>query len=305
MSQQGIVVYQSRPELRNPYLVCGVNGWVNGGEVSVGGVNYLIREFKAKRFAEMPTARFHVYQVPGVESLRPVFRTQDGLIVESQLPRDEFYYATNPAGEHDLILFLGAEPNLGWEEYADAVIGVGRDFGAARLYAFGGVLDRSPYTREPRISCVCTDQTVKNEIKSYNMSFNSREGPATFNQMLVYAAKKHGLEAATFTVRVPYYPEFNVAVDYSPKSIKAVLVRLNQLMHLNLRFEELNKGIRELEGKLDFVRRQNPQFNTFMEEMEKEYVEMPYQEPLDMSANEAIQLAEEFLKGNKDQGKNS
>jgi len=303
MDEKSGVVYQSRPELRRPYIVCGVNGWVNGGEVSVGGVNYLIRHFKAKKFAEMPTARFHVYQVPGVESLRPTFRTQDGLIVDCQLPRDEFYYALNPAADSDLILFLGTEPNLGWEEYTDAVVGVARDFGGARLYASGGVLDRSPYTREPRVSCVCTSEHVKNEIKSYNVTFNSREGPATFNQMLIYAAKKHGLEAATFTVRVPYYPEFNVAVEYSPKSIKAVLVRLGQMMRLDLRFDELNQSIRELEGKLDFVRRQNPQFNTFVEELEKEYVEMPYQEPLDMSANEAVRLAEEFLKGNKDQDK--
>src|SRR5512143_1770038 len=74
------VAFEKRPSLRKPYFVCGVNGWVNGGDVSIGGVNYLIRQFKAEKFAEMKASRYHVYQVPGAENLRPVFKMQDGLI---------------------------------------------------------------------------------------------------------------------------------------------------------------------------------------------------------------------------------
>jgi len=300
MNERDSPTYNTKPTLRSPYVVCGVDGWVNGGDVSVEGIKYLIRQLKGAKFAEMPTPRYHIYQIPGVESLRPVFKMQDGLILESRLPNDEFYYAVNAASDHDFILFLGTEPSLNWEEYADAVVTLACDFGASRLYTFGGVLDRTPYTREPRMSCACTSVKVKNEMEKYNVSFSNREGPATFNTMLLYACKKRGLDGATLTVRVPYYPEFNVAIEYSPKSIKAVLVRLNHLMHLNMNFDELNKAIRELEGKLDFVRRQNPQFNTYIEELEKEYAEMPYQEPLDISPNEAIRFAEELLREHKD-----
>jgi proteasome assembly chaperone (PAC2) family protein len=303
MNEEASLIFDSRPALRNPYVVCGLTGWVNGGNVSLGGINYLIRQFKGAKFAEMPTAHYHIYQIPGVESLRPVFRMQDGLIVESQLPKNQFYYAVNPASDCDLILFMGTEPNLNWEKYADTVVNLACDFGASRLYAFGGVLDRTPYTREPKMSCACTGAKVKDEMKKYNVTFFSREGPATFNQMLLYACEKKSLEGVSLTVRVPYYPEFNVAIDYSPTSIKAVLVRLNHLMHLGVNFDELNNAIRELEGKLDFFRQQNPQFNTYIEELEKDYVEMPYQEPLDISPNEAIRFAEEFLKENKGQPK--
>ncbi len=300
MEQRDSLILHSRPTLRSPYIVCGLNGWVNGGDVSVGGINYLIGQFKGAKFAEMPTSHYHIYQVPGVESLRPVFKMEDGLIVESHLPKNQFYYAVNPASDHDLILFLGTEPNLNWEEYADTVVTLACDFGASRLYTFGGVLDRSPYNREPKMSCTCTSVKVKNEMEKYNVNFSSREGPATFNIMLLHACKKRGLDGVNLTVRAPYYPEFNIIIDYSPKSIKAVLVRLNYIMHLNMNFDELDKAIRELEGQLDFIRKQNPQFNTYMEELEKDYVEMPYLEPLDISAHEAIRLAEEFLRENKD-----
>jgi proteasome assembly chaperone (PAC2) family protein len=250
----------------------------------------------------MTTSRFHIYNVAGDQGLRPVFKMDDGLIVETHFPRDEFYHAVNPGSDHDLVFFLGTEPNLFWEEYADIVTDLARELGASRLYAFGALLDRSPYTREPKITCTCTDARVKEEMTKYRVSFSSREGAATLNQVLLYYCQKKGLDGVAMTARAPYYPEFNLAIEYSPKSIKAVLARLNDLMRLGLDFSDLDYAIREIQGKLDFFRQQNAQFNSYIEEIEKNYVEMPYQEALDISANEAIRLAEEFLRGNKDRG---
>jgi proteasome assembly chaperone (PAC2) family protein len=199
------------------------------------------------------------------------------------------------------VLFQGTEPNLNWEEYADTVVALASDLGASRLYAFGAILDRSPYAREPRITCTCTSARVKDEMTKYMVSFSNREGGATLNQVLLYACMKKGLDGAALTARAPYYPEFNLAIEYSPKSIRAVLVRLNDLMHLGLSFGDLDDNIREIQGKLEFFRQQNAQFNSYIEELEKGYVETPYEEALDMSPNEAIRFAEEFLRENKDQ----
>lgn len=136
MNEKDSLIFDSRPALRNPYIVCGLNGWVNGGDVSIGGIQYIIRQFDGVKFAEMPISHYHIYQIPGIESLRPVFTMQDGLIVESHLPKNQFYYAVNPASDRDLILFLGTEPSLNWEEYADTIVSLACDFGASRLYTF-------------------------------------------------------------------------------------------------------------------------------------------------------------------------
>ncbi len=300
MDEKNSVKYDSRPNLRSPYVVCGWNGWLNGGDVSIGGIAYLIRHLNAVKFAEIPASRYHVYQVPGVDNSRPIFKMDDGLIVETHLSKNEFYYALNSNSDHDLIFLLGTEPNLYWEEYTDTVVDFALSFKATRLYTFGAILDRTPYTREPKISCTCTSAEMKDEISKYGVTFSSRIGTASFNQMLIYSCQKKGLDGINFTGRVSYYPEFSVAIEYNPRSIKSVLIRLNDLMHLNLDFTELNEGIKELEGKLDFVRQQNAQFNTYIDELEKEYVEIPY-ESFDISPNEAIKFAEEFLRENKDQ----
>lgn len=300
MDIQGNIIYDAKPALRKPYIICGINGSFNGGNVSVGGVNYLLEQFNALKFAEMPASRYHIYQLPGLESLRPVFKMQDGLIVESHLPVNRFYFAKNPGSEHDLILFIGDEPSLNWEEYAETIVDLTVSFEAERLYSLCGILDMTPYTREPLISCTCTDAKVKQEMEDYHVTFSSREGMASFGQMLIHTCSKKGLEGVNFTVRVPCYPEFNVILSESPKSQKAILMRLKDLMHYDISFEELDIDIKEIEGKLNFVRQQNPNFNGFMEEIEKKYVEMPYQESLDLSADDAVRLAEEFLKNNEE-----
>jgi proteasome assembly chaperone (PAC2) family protein len=303
MEDQDNLKFYSKPNLRSPYVICGFEGTFNGGDVSVGIVKYLIDQFKAIKFAEIQTSRYHVYQLPGLDSLRPIFKMEDGLIVEAELPKDEFYYVSNATNEHDLILFSGNEPNLNWEEYANSLVTLAGDCGASRLYTTGGIYDMTPYTREPVISCTCTSEQIKNEVEKYNVTFSNREGPASFGQMLMHLCKNKGMEGVNFTVRAPYYPDFNIALSYSPKSMKVIMVRLNHLTHLNINFSELNDEIRELEGKLDFMRQQNPQFKTFIEEQEKNFAEMPYQEPLDISASEAIKFAEEFLKEQQDPGK--
>jgi proteasome assembly chaperone (PAC2) family protein len=301
MSSKGNIKFYSKPALRKPYIICGLSGSFNAGGVSIGGVNYFIRQFNGVKFADMPASRYYIYQIPGVESLRPVFKMQDGLIIESTLPVNQFYYATNPSSERDLILFLGYEPSLNWEEYAETIVDLACDFGASRLYTFCGLLDRTPYTREPLISCTCSDIKVKQEMENYHVTFSNREGMASFGQMLIYACKKKGLQGVNFTVRVPCYPEFNILLGDSPKSLKAILARLKDLIHFDMNFDELDSMIKEMEAKLNIIRQQNPNFNTFIEELDKNYIEMPYEESLGISPSDAVRLAEEFLKKNKDQ----
>ena len=298
MSNLDSVKFESKPKLNKPYVICGLSGSFNVGNVSMGIVDYFLDQYEAVKFAELPAAPYRTYQIPGVDSLRPVFKMEEGLITEASLPANEFYYVTDTGSDHDLILFQGDEPNLNWEEYAGAIVELAQSFGAERLYAFGGILDMSPYTREPVISCTCSSQEVKDEIDNYRVTYSNREGMAAFGQMLVHACQQADLEAVNFTVRVPCYPEFNVFLGESPRSLKAVLMRLKDLTHFDLDFDDLDAAIKEMEGKLNFVREQNPEFNTFIEQVEKKYSELAYEESLDLSPDDAVRLAEEFLKNN-------
>jgi len=293
---RGNVIITGKPKLRHPYLVCGIGGWVDGGEAATGSTRYLVRKLGAKRFAEIPIARFHIFQVPGQLSLRPQIKIEDGLLKEHRFPQNQFFYWVNPNADNDLILFLGTEPNLNWEEYAEAILSVVEEFAVARIYLLGGVLDKTPHTKEPAVSCACSSEQLKKEMQKYGMQFSNYEGPGRFGTTLLYICQQKKVPMVSITARATYYPEFNIVIPRNPKSIRAVIRRLNSPLRLNLDISDLDREAEEFEANLSFMASHNPEFQTYIEELEKDYIEVKYEEPLDISANEAVQLAEEFLK---------
>ncbi len=295
------LVISEKPRLRQPNMVCGISGWVDGGDVSTGSVDYLKRQLKAKKFAEIPAARFHIYQVPGQITLRPYVKMGDGLVKDHRFPKNEFFYWTNPSETNDLILFKGTEPNLCWEEYIESILKLASEFSVNRICVLGGVLDETPHTREPNVSCGCTSAQLKEELEKYKVHFSNYEGPSSFGSTFLYICRQQKQDAISMTARATYYPEFNIVIPHNPKAIRVVLRRLNHMMRLNLDFSALNKEVGEFEGKLEFMRSQSPRFHAHVEELEKNYVELNYEEPLELSPDEAVRLAEEFLKQKKDE----
>jgi len=112
MDRRGNVTILEKPRLRHLYMVCGISGWVDGGEAATGSIQYLVRKLEAKKFADIPIDRFHLFQVPGQLSLRPRIKIEDGVLKEHRFPQNQFFYRVNPNADNDLILFLGTEPNL-------------------------------------------------------------------------------------------------------------------------------------------------------------------------------------------------
>ena len=301
MAKQSNLQFLEKPELRQPYLICGINGWVDGGEAATGTTQYLIKKLKAKKFAEMPLDRYHVFQVPGQLSLRPQIKIADGLLKQHVFPRNEFFYWVDPHSGHDLILYLGTEPNTNWEEYTENILNLAADYSASRIYVLGGVLDKTPHTREAGVFCACTSKELRQEMLKYSMQSSNYEGPGSFSITMLHLSQKRKMPMVSIIARSTYYPEFNIVIPRNPKAIKAITLRLNSLFHLNLDLSDLDQESDELEVKLNFMASHNQEFQAYIEELEKEYVEVKYEAPLDLTANEAVQLAEEFLKETREE----
>ena len=298
---RGNVIFLEKPQLRQPFLICGISGWVDGGEAATGSTRYLVRKLGANLFAEIPLEKFHVFQVPGQLTLRPQIKIEDGLLREHVFPQNQFFYWVNTHTEHDLILFLGTEPNLNWEEYTAAILNMAKEYSVVRIYILGGVLDKTPHTRESGVFCACSSKQLREEMQKYGMQSSNYEGPGSFSTTFLHFCQRKRMPMVSMTARASYYPEFNIVIPRNPRAIKAIVVRLNSLLRLNLNLSDLEQEGKELEAKLDFMASHNPEFRNYIEELEKEFVEVKYEEPLDITANEAVQIAEEFLKGKREE----
>ena len=285
-----------KPKLRHPSMVCGIDGWVNGGEASTGTIRYMVDKLGASKFAEIPIDRFHIFQMPGQLSLRPQVRIENGMLKEHHFPTNEFFYWVNTSADHDMIIFSGSEPNMNWEEYAGALLSVVKQFKVDRVYLLGGVLDRVPYTKEPNVSCSCSSVELRSEMEKYRMSGVEYEGPGSFGTTLLHLCQQQKVEMVILVARAAYYPEFNILIPRNPSSIRALVTRLEGILDVDLDTSDLDKQVQEFEGKLDFMVGSNPELRNYLAKLEEEYEEMKYEKPLDITADEAIRIAEEFIR---------
>ena len=297
MAKKSNVIYTAHPELRQPHMVVALNGWVDGGESATGSLRFLRRKLRPLKLAEMPASRFQVYQMPGQLSLRPYSRIEDGLLKEYRPQRNEFYSWANPEGERDVILFNGSEPNLNWEEYAAAILEVAREFGVTRIYMLGGVLDKIPHTREPNVTCACTDVALREELAGHDIDCLNYEGPAGLRTTLLHMSQRAHLEMAVLHARVTYYPEFNVVIARNPKAIRALVKRLGSLLSLDIDLDDLDREVREFERRISYMAVQNPEFHTYIEALEREYADSESLGSSQTPAADAIQAVEELLRG--------
>lgn len=279
-------------------MVCGIGGWVDGGEAATGSIRYLLRKLKAKEFAHIPLDRFHVFQVPGEISSRPHIKLEDGIIKVHRFPRNRFFYWADPVADNDLILFRGTEPNMHWEEYANAILKVAEEFDVSRLYLLGGVLDTTPHTREPNVSCAFSLPKLREEMARYGVRFSSYEGPGRFGTTLLYICQQRQVEMVSLTVRATYYPEYSIVIPHNPKAIRAIMRRLRKMLRLDFSISDLDEETEQFEQKLAAMARRSSEFRNYVESLENDYRELGYDEPLDLSGDEAVRIAEELLKGN-------
>ena len=255
-----------RPKLNNPRILLGFSGWMDGGEVSTGTVKYLIEKLGAKRFAEIEPEAFYIYSFPGSMEITALFRPhteiKDGLITSYQAPTNAFFYNQ----KSNLILFLGKEPNLHWEEFADCIFSLCSEFGVGTMYFIGSVAGLVPHTREPRFFCSVSDVELKEALQHYGVKFSDYKGPASITTYLNVNANKKGLSMASLIATVPAYVQGN-----NPKCIETVTRRLAGILELQIELDELSDISDEFEKKLSDVVQKQPELANSIRKLEEDY----------------------------------
>ena len=254
------------PNLREPRLVLGFSGWMDGGEVSTGTVEYLVRALAARPLAEISPEGFYAYHVPGpmemVGLLRPQTRIREGLIETFEFPANTF--SCDQAD--DLILFSGREPNLQWESFADCILEVCRRFGVKRLYSVGSVSSLVPHTREPRLFCTTSSEPLKAQFQHYGVRFTDYEGPAGISTYLSHRCSEVGLEMVGLVATIPAYVQGS-----NPKCIETMTRRLAGMLHLDLDLDDLRSLSEEYERKIADLVQQQPKLAKNIGRLEEDY----------------------------------
>jgi hypothetical protein len=113
------VHYLKKPELRNPVMVAAFSGWNDAAEAATTAVKFLIDRWKTVCIAEIEAEEFYVFT-----ETRPTVQTRRGQVRSINWPSNQFHAFVDPTWERDVILFVGAEPQLKWKTFTSAFVEV-------------------------------------------------------------------------------------------------------------------------------------------------------------------------------------
>ncbi|HOQ04441.1 MAG TPA: PAC2 family protein [Anaerohalosphaeraceae bacterium] len=265
MSVERLRIYHN-PDLTAPTLVLGFDGWMDGGEVSTGLVDYLRVTLGAVPFASIDPEPFYVFQMPGTMEVAGVFRPHvkidEGLIEDFSFPNNTFFAEPR----HNLILFSGKEPNLRWECFADCIFHLCERFDVKQIFFVGSVAGLTPHSREPKFTASVSQPALRAKMQRIGIRLSRYEGPAGFATYLTWRASKADLDMFVLVAEIPAYLQ-----GYNPRAVEAAVRCISGLLELHLTCEDLRTLSDEFERKVGELVQQQPELAARIQQLEEIY----------------------------------
>ncbi len=281
-----------KPVAEAIYMIAGWHQWADAGAVSSGLPYYLINHLKATKIAEISADGFYLFQIPGTHHLlRPEVKFEEGYSQEIRQRENEFFYAGNERA--GLIIFLGEEPHMDVDRYADTLFAAVKEFNVKRVALVGGVYGAMPYEKEREVSCTYSLQGMKEELSRYAVRFSNYEGGATIGSYLVDRAKRTAIELFVLNAFVPAYdfsqagvPLQGLRIEDDYKAWYELMQRISHMFNLGLDLSDLDRQsealVASMEQKLVELEAKMPQLQLrqYLNELTSDFTENPF-EPLD------------------------
>jgi proteasome assembly chaperone (PAC2) family protein len=287
-----LVRFWKKPVAEEVYMFAGWRQWADAGSISSGLPEYLINLLDAEKIGEIQTDGYYLFQIPGTHHLvRPVVKIEDGYLKGLEVYKNEIYYAGD---EHKgLVIFLGDEPHMDVDRYADAFFTIVHELKVKRVIGLGGVYGPVPYDKDREIGCLYSLPKMKEELSKYAVRFSNYEGGSSIGTYLAYQAERERVEFLAFYGFVPAYdfgqssalqPGMRIENDF--KAWYDILRRCNHMLDLGLNLTDLEKRSGELldmmEEQISELEEQAPQLEAraYLEQVADEFTERSFV-PLD------------------------
>lgn len=254
------------PQLQNATLLLALTGWMDGGDVSTGSVRALMGRREVRQVARIEPDDFYIYNFPGSMEIAAMFRphvTYDGgVVTEFDLPSNVFW-----ADEADhLVFFVGREPNLKWQAFADCVFHLVRTVGVSRIIFMGSFGGSVPHTREPRLYGAVSDRRLRDLLKQHGLRPSEYEGPGSFATMLLHEAKRHGVEMLSLVAEIPAYLD-----GANPLSIEAISRRLARILGQPIDLASMRETSNDWENRVTAAVAKDEKLAATIRKLEEEY----------------------------------
>jgi proteasome assembly chaperone (PAC2) family protein len=131
-----------------------LEGWIDAGFGAATAARALLDGMPTRSIVS-----FDVDVLVDHRSRRPVLHLVDGVIDRLVYPTLELRAGKDPAGR-DLLLLTGAEPDVRWRAFTDAVATIATDLGVRLVAGLGAYPAPVPHTRPSRLAATVTTEEL-------------------------------------------------------------------------------------------------------------------------------------------------
>lgn len=222
-------------KLKDPWLVAV---WPGMGSVALTAGYYMMAKLGMHSIAEFSPRE--LFELEYVE-------VKNGLIHPGHLPRSRLFAWSDPAHQHDIVVFIGeAQPPAGKYMFCHALVDLALKLGVERVFTFAAMGTSMHPEHFSRVVGASTDDAGLQQLKALDIDVLEEGNIGGLNGVLLGVAAERGLQGSCLLGEMPHI----FAQLPFPKASLAVLRVFTSLAGIDLDTHELAEQSRTMEKNL-------------------------------------------------------
>jgi hypothetical protein len=246
------------PALDQPILIHALSGYVDAGEAVRLAQDHLLDTFEHQVIARFDADQLHDYR-----ARRPAM-IFDADHWESYADPELVLHAMRDADGRWFLMLTGPEPDVQWERYVAAVLGLIARLGVRLTIGLNSIPMAVPHTRPVGM----TSHASRVELIPDNEPWLQRvQVPASATHLLEFRLSQQGLDAVGFAAHVPHY----VAQAEFPDAAERLVGAIALAGGLSLPTDALHAAGAAARAEIDKQVADSPDALALVESLESQY----------------------------------
>ncbi len=240
-------------DLVAPTLVAAFDGWVDAGSAATTALGHLATDAPV-------VATFDADRLFDYRARRPPLEIVDGRLTELTWP--ELVIRRVRAGERDLLVLVGMEPDYRWQELVAAAVGLAASLGVAEWVSLGAIPAAVPHTRPvPILGTESAPGLLRADVPAGPAG--TLRVPSALVSALEIEMARAGVPALGYFAQVPHY----ISGPY-PAAALELLETFGRHLGVTLPGGDLADEARQLRTRLDTAAAVEETTRTYVERLE-------------------------------------
>lgn len=255
------VKYYRQPELRNPLLIAAFAGWNDAADAATTAIKFLIDRWKPAKLAEIEPEEFYVFT-----ETRPLVQSNKGIQNTIIWPSNQFLSYSAPYLDHDIIVYLGVEPQLKWKTFTKTYMEVCKHFNISEALLLGAFLVDIPHSMDVPVSGFSTSAEMLERLRELDVRSSSYSGPTGMVGVLHDSLSSADIPVSSLWAAAPHY----LAATPNIKVTAALLTYLNTFLSFGLDLSDIQADAVRFEEQITALVARDPEASAYVRKLEEQ-----------------------------------